>query len=115
MMVPKVVAARRRSLFNKKGTLLTISPGAERRWVPRKTRCARHGRTPEPDVARTRLRDLAGPLERINPDAAGSLREGRAEMFRLSRLGPPGTLLATVTSSNPVESMIDINAQPRPQ
>jgi putative transposase len=54
------------------------------------------------------LRDLARRLERINPDAAGSLREGLSEMFTVTRLGVRRTLLATVMSTNAVESMIEI-------
>lgn len=58
--------------------------------------------------AERHLRDLARQLERINPDAAGGLRDGLTEMFTVSRLGVHGSLLATLTSTNPLESMIDI-------
>lgn len=81
-------------------------PEAERLWVRRKMRQA--WKNPEANEAERDLEDLAGQLERINPDAAGSLREGLAEMFTVTRLGVRGTLLATVMSTNPVESMIDI-------
>ncbi|RDI73201.1 hypothetical protein Gocc_3066 [Gaiella occulta] len=43
-----------------------------------------------------------------NPDAAASLREGLAETLTINRLGVTGTLLKTVMSTNPVESMIEI-------
>jgi putative transposase len=65
-------------------------------------------RNPDAGEAERALRDLARRLERINPDAAGSLREGVSEMFTVTRLGVRGTLLATVMSTNPVESMIEI-------
>jgi len=81
-------------------------PEAERLWVLRKMRQA--WRNPDAVEAERDLRDLADQLERINPDAAGSLREGLAEMFTVTRLGVRGTLLATVMSTNPVESMIEI-------
>ncbi|MFN2506924.1 MAG: IS256 family transposase, partial [Acidimicrobiales bacterium] len=81
-------------------------PQAERLWVLRKMRQA--WKNPDADEAERALRDLATQLERINPDAAGSLREGLAEMFMVTRLGVRGTLLATLMSTNPVESMIEI-------
>lgn len=81
-------------------------PEAERLWVLAKMRQA--WKNPDATEAERDLRELAGRLERINPDAAGSLREGLAEMFTVTRLGVRGTLLATVMSTNPVESMIEI-------
>jgi putative transposase len=81
-------------------------PQIERLWVLAKMRQA--WKNPEATEAERDLRELAGRLERINPDAAGSLREGLAEMFTVTRLGVRGTLLATVMSTNPVESMIEI-------
>jgi transposase-like protein len=81
-------------------------PEAERLWVLRKMRQA--WKNPDATEAERDLRELAGRLERINPDAAGSLREGLGEMFTVTRLGVRGTLLATVMSTNPVESMIEI-------
>jgi hypothetical protein len=44
----------------------------------------------------------------VNPDAAASLREGLADTLTVTRLGVTGSLLKTVMSTNPVESMIDI-------
>ena len=81
-------------------------PQAERLWVLRKMRKA--WKNPDPGEAERDLRDLAGRLEKINPDAAASLREGLAEMFTVTRLGVRGALLATLMSTNPVESMIEI-------
>jgi putative transposase len=54
------------------------------------------------------LRVLAGELERTHPGAAGSLREGIEETLRLTRLGITGSLKATLQSTNPCESMIEI-------
>jgi transposase-like protein len=81
-------------------------PEAERPWVLAKMR--RAWKNPNADEAERALRGLAGQLERINPHAGGSLREGLAEMFTVTRLGVRGALLATVMSTNPVESMIEI-------
>lgn len=44
----------------------------------------------------------------MNPDAAGSLREGLAETLTVTRLGVTGSLLKTVMGTNPMESMIGI-------
>src|SRR5213596_2202436 len=54
------------------------------------------------------LRQLAGELERSNPGAAGSLREGIEETLTLTRLGVTGNLKRTLESTNPCESMIEI-------
>jgi transposase-like protein len=54
------------------------------------------------------LRQLAGELERSNPGAAGSLREGIEETLTLTRLGVTGSLKRTLESTNPCESMIEI-------
>ena len=54
------------------------------------------------------LRQLAGELERSNPGAAGSLREGMEETLTLTRLGVHGNLKRTLESTNPCESMIEI-------
>ena len=42
------------------------------------------------------------------PSAAASLREGLEEMFTVARLGIDGRLAKTLTTSNPIESMISI-------
>ena len=47
-------------------------------------------------------------MERRHPGAAASLREGLPELFTVARLGITGTLAKTLTSSNPIESMISI-------
>jgi putative transposase len=47
-------------------------------------------------------------LERKHPGAAASLREGMNELFTVVRLGITGRLATTLTTSNPIESMISI-------
>ncbi len=63
---------------------------------------------PDPDQGLTNARRLATELDKTWPDAAGSIREGLEEMFTVRRLGVTGTLLRTLMSTNPVESMISI-------
>jgi hypothetical protein len=53
-------------------------------------------------------KNLAGQLDKNYPSAAASLREGLDEMFTVARLGIDGRLAKTLTTSNPVESMISI-------
>jgi putative transposase len=81
-------------------------PEAERASVLAKMR--RAWRNPNAKEGIADLRALATQLEKINPDAAGSLREGLEDMFTVTRLGVTGTLLRTLISTNPVESMIEI-------
>jgi hypothetical protein len=63
---------------------------------------------PDPDQGLANARTLATEVERSWPDAAGSIREGLEEMFTVRRLGVEATLLKTLMSTNPVESMISI-------
>ncbi|HEY8304836.1 MAG TPA: IS256 family transposase [Solirubrobacteraceae bacterium] len=60
------------------------------------------------DLAEQRLQLLASELERSWPDAAASLREGMTETLTLMRLKITGQLAKTLSSTNPVESMIEI-------
>lgn len=62
----------------------------------------------DPELAIQRLELLASELDRTWPDAAGSLREGMADTLALMRLGISGNLAATLCSTNPCESMIEI-------
>ena len=63
---------------------------------------------PSADEAEAALKALAARLDKVNPDAAASLREGLAETLTVTRLGVTGSLLKTVMSTNPIESMIEI-------
>jgi len=62
----------------------------------------------DPEQAHRELEALARALQRHHPGAASSLREGLEETLTVSRLGITGSLLKTVFSTNPVESMIEI-------
>lgn len=95
-----------RCRVHKQRNVLDHLPEAERPWVRRKMNAA--WANPNADEAQAALRSLAAQLEKVNPDAAGSLREGLPETLTVTRLGVTGALLKTVMSTNPVESMIQI-------
>jgi len=61
-----------------------------------------------PAEAEQRLEVLASELERSWPDAGASLREGMSETLTLMRLGITGRLATSLSSTNPIESMIEI-------
>jgi transposase-like protein len=99
-------AAIQRCTVHKRRNVKDHLPESEREWVDLKLVRA----LSNPDAA-AGLRDakaLATALERKHPGAAASLREGLPELFTVARLGITGTLAATLTSSNPIESMISI-------
>jgi putative transposase len=99
-------AAIQRCTVHKRRNVAEHLPETERVWVDAKLVRA----LSNPDAA-AGLRDakaLATALERKHPGAAASLREGLPELFTVARLGITGTLAKTLTSSNPIESMISI-------
>lgn len=75
-------------------------------WVRRKLRAAWANQ--KAVEAETALTTLTRQLAKVNPDAAASLRERLAETLTVTRLGITGSLLKTVMSTNPLESMIEI-------
>ena len=60
-----------------------------------------------PETATERLEALASELERSHPGAAASLREGLSETLTVTRIGVRGAFKATLSSTNPCESMIE--------
>jgi transposase-like protein len=58
--------------------------------------------------AEQQLERLASELDRSWPDAGASLREGLTETLTLMGLGITGRLAKTLSSTNPIESMIEI-------
>jgi transposase-like protein len=60
------------------------------------------------EEAEQQLERLAAELQRSWPDAAASLREGLSETLTLMRLEITGKLAKTLSSTNPIESMIEI-------
>jgi len=57
------------------------------------------------DTALKMLTDLADQLDRLNPDAAKSLREGMEDTLTVQRLGLPELLRISLHSTNPIESV----------
>src|SRR5262249_52011108 len=60
------------------------------------------------EAARASLEATARWLERINPDAASSLREGLEETLAVVRLGLAGALRRTLATTNPIESALSV-------
>jgi putative transposase len=95
-----------RCTLHKRRNVADHLPQAERARVDAKL--ARAFSDPDPDAGLRTARQLAGGLQRKHPGAAASLREGLEEMFTVRRLGIDGRLAHTLTSTNPVESMLSI-------
>jgi putative transposase len=95
-----------RCRVHKERNVLDHLPEAERLWVRGKLRAA--WANPNAAEAEAALAALAAQLAKVNPDAAGSLREGLTDTLTVTRLGITGSLLKTVMSTNPIESMIEI-------
>lgn len=107
--IPAVFGAKaviHRCRIHKERNVLGHLPDAEHAWVRRKLRTG--WANPDADAAQAELEALARALQRKHPGAASSLREGLHETLTVTRLGIGGTLLKTVFSTNPVESMIEI-------
>jgi len=60
------------------------------------------------DQALGKLEQTVGWLERINPDAARSLREGMEETLTVVRLGVPDLLRQTLSNTNVIESALSV-------
>jgi transposase-like protein len=99
-------AVTQRCRRHKERNILDHLPEAERPLVQRKLRAA--WAKPTADQAKSDLESLARSLARQRPGAAASLREGLDDTLTVNRLGVTGSLLKTVDSTNPVESMIEI-------
>jgi transposase-like protein len=60
------------------------------------------------DEARKSLDLTVRYLERLNPDAAASLKEGLEETLTVHRLGITGLLRKTLSTTNPLESCFSV-------
>ena len=99
-------AAIQRCTLHKRRNVADHLPDKEKAWVDAKlVKAFTH---PDPDQGLRNARHLAGLLDRGYPGAAASLREGLEEMFTVSRLGIDSRLARTLTTSNPIDSMISI-------
>ena len=95
-----------RCTLHKRRNVADHLPDKDKAWVDAKlVKAFVH---PDPDQGLRSAKDLAGLLANSHPGAAASLLEGLDEMFTVARLGIDGRLAKTLTTSNPVESMISI-------
>ncbi len=95
-----------RCIRHKERNVLDHLPERDRPGVKRKLRTA--WKLTDQRAATERLEALADELARSHPGAAASLREGLAETVTLQRLGVHQQLWKTLSSTNPIESMIGI-------
>jgi transposase-like protein len=94
-----------RCIRHKERNVLDHLPEADRPAVRRRLRAAwKHS---DHELALDGLARLADELARSHPGAAASLREGLAETLTLQRLGCHEQLRRTLSSTNPIESMIE--------
>ena len=95
-----------RCTLHKRRNIAEHLPDKEQVWVDAKlVKAFGH---PDPEQGLRNAKSLATQLDKNYPGAAASLREGLQEMFTVARLGVDGRLAKTLTTSNPVESMISI-------
>jgi transposase-like protein len=95
-----------RCTLHKRRNVADHLPDKEKEWVDAKlVKAFGH---PDPEQGLRNAKHLAGLLEKSHPGAAASLREGLEEMFTVARLDIDGRLARTLTTSNPIESMISI-------
>src|SRR6476620_8623778 len=95
-----------RCALHKRRNIADHLPDKEKGWVDAKlVKAFNH---PDPDAGLRNAKSLATQLQKSHPRAAASLREGLEEMFTVTRLGLDGRLTKTLTTSNPIESMISI-------
>lgn len=95
-----------RCTLHKRRNVADHLPEKDKAWVDAKlVKAFGHA---DPEQGLRNARELASLLAKTHPGAAASLREGLDEMFTVSRLGIDGRLAKTLTTSNPVESMISI-------
>ena len=99
-------AAIQRCTVHKRRNVADHLPEGERGWVD--TKLGKIFANPDAAAGLRDAKALATALTRKHPGAAASLREGLEEMFTVTRLGITGTLARTLTTSNPIESMISI-------
>jgi transposase-like protein len=99
-------AAIQRCTVHKRRNVADHLPEAERGFIDIKL--GRIFANPDPAAGLRDAKALATALARKHPGAATSLREGLEDMFTVTRLGITGTLARTLTTSNPIESMISI-------
>ncbi|EWM19130.1 LOW QUALITY PROTEIN: transposase, partial [Kutzneria sp. 744] len=107
--VRKVFGAKalvQRCTVHKRRNVADHLPERERELIDRKlVRAFTH---PDPELGLRAARELASGLQRTHPSAAASIREGLEEMFTVRGLGVCEALERTLSTTNPIESMISI-------
>ncbi|SRR5712691_7528416 len=91
---------------HKRRNVLDHLPQDQRTFIGRKL--DRAWREADADHALSDLRTFATQLQADHPGAAASLREGLEETLTVSRLNLSPSLLRTLKSTNPIESMISV-------
>ena len=95
-----------RCTLHKRRNVADHLPDKDKDWVDAKlVKAFGH---PDPEQGLSNAKRLAAQLDKNYPSAAASLCEGLEEMFTVNRLGVDGRLAKTLTTSNPIESMISI-------
>src|SRR6476661_5045914 len=95
-----------RCTLHKRRNIADHLPDKDNAWVDAKlVKAFSHA---DPEQGLRNAKSLAAQLDKDYPSAAASLREGLEEMFTVARLGIDGRLAKTLTTSNPIESMISI-------
>ncbi|HUO40583.1 MAG TPA: IS256 family transposase [Mycobacterium sp.] len=95
-----------RCTLHKRRNVVEHLPDKDKDWVDAKlVKAFGH---PDPEQGLRNAKSLAAQLDKNHPGAAASLREGLEQMFTVARLGIDSRLAKTLTTSNPVESMISI-------
>lgn len=95
-----------RCTLHKRRNIADHLPDKDKDWVDAKlVKAFTH---PDPGTGLANAKSLAAQLDKHYPGAAASLREGLDEMFTVARMGIDGRLAKTLTTSNPIESMISI-------
>jgi len=99
-------AVIQRCQIHKKRNITAHVPEKHRPELDR--RLAEAYRETDHATAKASLEGTARWLERVNPDAASSLREGLVETLTVVRLGVAGALRRTLATTNPIESALSV-------
>jgi putative transposase len=80
----------------------------EKRWPELERRLSEAYHETNYATAKSSLEGTARWLDRINADAASSLREGLEETLTVVKLAVPGSLRRTLATTNPIESALSV-------
>jgi len=81
---------------------------SEKHWPELERRLSEAYHETDYATAKASLEGTARWLDRVNADAAASLREGLEETLTVVRLGVPGVLRRTLATTNPIESALSV-------